>query len=76
MDELIDKSWNEILACSAARAETTRGEIGLKEIERLLGEALKSGSFVLPASTFAAPPQRAAADVPTAAEKPREQRRS
>jgi len=51
VDELIDKSWDEILAVLGGRAENERGSIGLKEIERLLGDALKNRSLVLPAST-------------------------
>jgi hypothetical protein len=54
VDELIDKSWNEILEVLGSKGESERGSLGLKEIERLLGEAFKSGSFVLPAGTTVA----------------------
>ena len=65
VDELIDKSWDEILAVLGGRAggdisTGERGAIGLKEIERLLGEALKSGTFVLPASTQVGPSTKGA----------------
>ncbi|HOX48415.1 MAG TPA: hypothetical protein PLG14_04445, partial [Spirochaetales bacterium] len=50
VDELIDKSWDEILAVLGRKSETGilgAGALGVKEVERLIAEALKNGSFVL-----------------------------
>ncbi len=74
-DALIDKSWDEIIAVLDRRV-SDQGELGstsLKEIERLIKEALGKASFVLPASALvssapapasAPSPARAAAPVP------------
>jgi len=56
VDELIDKSWDEILTVLGRRAGVdplapSPNAIGVKEIERLLSEALKSGTIVIPAGT-------------------------
>ncbi|MDA8425474.1 MAG: hypothetical protein M0Z80_04995, partial [Treponema sp.] len=67
IDELIDKSWDEILAVLGGRAEGSRGSPGssgnidLKDIERLLAEAFKNGRFVLPAEALVQGPSPAAA---------------
>ena len=72
VEELIDKSWDEILSVLGARAEaapSVSGGIGVKELERILGEALKNGSFVLPANALVqqAPAARAKAPAPAQA---------
>jgi len=51
IDELIDKSWDEILAVLGGRAEQKREVLGLREIEKLLGELVKSGSLSPPPPT-------------------------
>jgi hypothetical protein len=61
VDELIDKSWDEILTVIGGKAAEEKGVVGLKEIERLLGEALKSGRFVLSADSVVQGPKPAEA---------------
>ncbi|MEI6389239.1 MAG: hypothetical protein WCQ50_21750, partial [Spirochaetota bacterium] len=53
-NELIDKSWDEIMSVLDRREqeESRLGGATLKEIERLIKEALGRGSFQLPASAL------------------------
>ncbi|MGD9941306.1 MAG: hypothetical protein AB7T74_16045, partial [Clostridia bacterium] len=54
VDELIDKSWDEIINVLSARGE--RGDsMDLTKIEALLKEALSKGTFVVQTATSTAP---------------------
>ncbi|HUX37657.1 MAG TPA: hypothetical protein VMV44_07100 [Rectinemataceae bacterium] len=68
-EELIQKSWDEIIAVLDRRVsdQDRIGSASIKEIERLIKEALGKASFVLPASALI-PPQAPvpAASSPTA----------
>jgi len=67
VDELIDKSWDEILDILGKKAESEAlpSNVSVKEVERLIGEALRRGNFVLPPAALSAP-ARAVAPSPAA----------
>ena len=50
VDALVDKSWDEILAIlgKKAEAEALPSGVSVKEVERLIAEAIRKGNFVLP----------------------------
>jgi hypothetical protein len=61
IDELIDKSWDEILAVMGAKYQETRGTLDVKQLEEALKKVLGSGNIVLPTAPQAAPVRAAAA---------------
>ncbi|MFZ4616076.1 MAG: hypothetical protein ACOYM2_07770, partial [Rectinemataceae bacterium] len=78
-NELIDKSWDEIMSVLDRREqeESRLGGATLKEIERLIKEALGRGNFQLPASALTPAPEspglplrQAPPQKPAAASKP------
>jgi len=71
-DELLERSWDEILQVLGRRVDDQEriGAASIKEVERLITEALSRASFVLPAgSVVAGPPASAGSAAPAPAAK-------